>query len=961
MDDSPFFAQLKSLSIKKPPGHPAAIRTAVIDVTGRRQAEEAFRAEHSFREALGNSIPSGLVAFDPEGKQIYSNPGFCKMVGWRIEDLIGAKPPFVYWPPEEINALTDIFSGIFSGSKLSRRFETRLQKRNGTRFEALILVSPLKDREGKLTGWVASVGDITEIKQKEGEIRRLNTELEQRIRQRTAELEAINRSLKIEIEERERLQTQTAHLATFPRLSPSPIVEVNNSRVVTFINPAARQVLAEASMEDASAFFPEDLEKILKDLEHKKQGTFKREVNIIGRIFELTIQLVPEFKTVRLYGNEITRRKKMEEELRRSRDELELNIWERRRDLNKRLQETNCLYAISRRLFESKEPVEKVLQEIVEQIPGGWQYPEAACARILFGGKEFQCPAFKETPWKQSLPLFSKGEKIGLLEVYYLAEKPAGDKGPFLKEEGMLLQAIADELGKFIDGRHAEQAHLRMVAAMEQASESVMIIGLDGKIEYANPAFESIHGRRRQEILGKKYEEVLRDGMQDGGIEEHIRDSILRGEKWAGHITKRTDGKVIELDVTVCPVRDPEDGRIINYLFVDRDVSEEARLQGQIHQVQKMEALGTLAGGVAHDFNNLLMSIVINTDLALMDVPPEAPMRSSLVQVLQAANIGQGLVKQIIAFSRPKLQKKYPVAIGPILKEALKMIRASVPTTIEIRENLEALSSMALVNPDQIHQIMVNLCSNAAYAMRGQIGLLEVSLVDEEVDAIMGAGFYPDLEPGPYIKLSVRDTGQGIEPAIRDRIFEPFFTTKKPGEGTGMGLAVVHGIVKNYHGAVTVSSEPGQGSTFNVFLPRVEEDVVPDPSPSILQSGKNERILLVDDEESILRSLQAILERIGYRVTATSDSRKAWEIFRSRPDTFNLVITDQIMPQMTGMQLAEKLFGLRKDIPVILLTGFSEEINEDAVKALGIREYLLKPTPTQTLSEAVRRVLDQKG
>jgi CheY-like chemotaxis protein len=207
----------------------------------------------------------------------------------------------------------------------------------------------------------------------------------------------------------------------------------------------------------------------------------------------------------------------------------------------------------------------------------------------------------------------------------------------------------------------------------------------------------------------------------------------------------------------------------------------------------------------------------------------------------------------------------------------------------------------------------------------------------------------------------VRDTGQGINPEISDRIFEPFFTTKKRGEGSGMGLAVVHGIVKGHGGTIDVSSAPGQGSTFNIFFPRVQADVVPEPSPSILQPGKNERVLLVDDDQPILRSLQSALERLGYRVTATPDSREAWEIFRSQPDAIDLVITDQIMPQMTGMQLAEKLLGLRGDIPIILITGFSEDIGEDAAKALGIREFLLKPSNAQALSEAVRRVLDQKG
>jgi PAS domain S-box-containing protein len=508
--------------------------------------------------------------------------------------------------------------------------------------------------------------------------------------------------------------------------------------------------------------------------------------------------------------------------------------------------------------------------------------------------------------------------------------------------------------------REAEEARLRLEAAVEQASDSVLITDPQGVILYLNPAFESLHGYARRAVLGKKYEDILRRKPEDQELKNRIQECIRRGLKWSGRdVRRRRNGPAVDLQMAASPVKD-QSGKIVSYLFVGRDVTEEARLQQQVHQAQKMEALGTLAGGIAHDFNNLLMSIFINTDLALLDSPAGSPQRSHLEQALKAANVGHSLVKQILAFSRPTQGKRHITSLYPILKQTLQMVRASIPSTVEIRQNIEARSSMANVNPDLLQQVLVNLCSNAAYAMRGRTGLLEVGLAEVQVDAAMAAS-HSGLAAGPYIKLTVKDTGLGIDPRILDRVFEPFFTTKKPHEGTGLGLSVVHGIVKGFGGTVTVSSVPGQGSTFEVFLPRVEDEVIAEPPPSIPQSGNHERILVVDDEETVLQSLQSALEYIGYRVTATNDSLQAWDFFRDHPEDFELLMTDQVMPRMTGMELAGKALALRPELPVVLITGYSEDTDEDCARTLGLREFVRKPISTQTLSEVVHRVLEKKG
>ena len=418
---------------------------------------------------------------------------------------------------------------------------------------------------------------------------------------------------------------------------------------------------------------------------------------------------------------------------------------------------------------------------------------------------------------------------------------------------------------------------------------------------------------------------------------------------------KKNDGTSYELDVTISPVRE-QSGKIINSSIIERDVTHEAILEQHLRQQQKMEALGTLAGGIAHDFNNILMPIMINTELSLYDTPEASPINQYLKTVLQAAQRGQELVKQIIAFSRQKEQERSPIRITPVIKETLKFLRASLSQDIEIRENFNVESGMITADPTQIHQVLMNLCSNAVHAMREKGGVLEVSLADVEVDAHTLTK-HLDLKPGPYLKLTVSDTGQGMDQELIKRIFDPFFTTKKPGEGTGMGLAVVHGIVKRHEGAIITYSEPGKGSTFNVFFPRIQGDLEQGTVKlEAIPMGK-ERILFVDDEEVQCRSGQHLLGRLGYTVITTTDSLEALEIFRAQPDAFNLVITDQSMPRLMGIQLAEKLMHIRPDIPIILCTGFSEVVDGKEAKAMGIQEFMMKPFSARQLAETIRRIL----
>jgi PAS domain S-box-containing protein len=496
---------------------------------------------------------------------------------------------------------------------------------------------------------------------------------------------------------------------------------------------------------------------------------------------------------------------------------------------------------------------------------------------------------------------------------------------------------------------------------LELLPVGVWIADKNGFITYGNPAGQRIWAGYRYvgvEQFGEYKGWWLDTGKRIEPEEWGVTRAIRKGEISLNEEIEIEcfDGSHKFILNSVIPLRN-EKNEISGAFVINDDLTERRRTEQTIRQMQKMEALGTLAGGIAHDFNNILMPITINAEMALLDVKEGTlPPASYLQLIREAANRGQGLVKQIITFSRQKEQPRQPIEIIPVIKEALKFLRAMIPKSIEIRPSIGVESAVISADPTQVHQVLMNLCNNAAYAMREKGGVLEVNLAKVEVDP-EAADRVPELKPQPYLRLTVRDTGHGMGREVRERAFDPFFTTKKPGEGAGMGLAVVHGIVKNHEGIITLESEVGRGTTARVFFPLLEtaresEVVSPDPIP-----GGDERILLIDDEEIQILSLKQMLERLGYRVTGKKDPREALEVFRNQPGAFDLVITDQTMPELTGAALVQEMLRLRPDLPVILYTGFSETIDEEQARALGVRDFALKPLSMRDLAERIRKVL----
>jgi CheY-like chemotaxis protein len=372
-----------------------------------------------------------------------------------------------------------------------------------------------------------------------------------------------------------------------------------------------------------------------------------------------------------------------------------------------------------------------------------------------------------------------------------------------------------------------------------------------------------------------------------------------------------------------------------------------------------MQAIGTLAGGIAHDFNNILAAILGFAEMIAEDAIPGSAEQRRIEVLQKAAFRGRDLVKEILAFSQQTSHEKEPIALREVVEEVLKLLRPALPSTIAIETRISTVESVILADSTQIHQILMNLCTNAAHAMRDKGGLLEISLEDAlfSLDTPVPN---PCMKSTDYVKLSVRDTGCGMETETLTRIFDPFFTTKEPGEGTGLGLSVLHGIVRDHDGCVLVDSKPENGSTFHVYLPKLKAQVIPDMEGTAVSPRGSERILFVDDEEMMTKLNEERLKSLGYKVVSSTSSIKALDIFRARPDRFDLVITDYTMPDLTGIDLAAELFKIRPDIPIILYTGQSDPSLPERTKKAGIRQFLMKPHIKQELAHAIRRALDTR-
>jgi two-component system, cell cycle sensor histidine kinase and response regulator CckA len=563
--------------------------------------------------------------------------------------------------------------------------------------------------------------------------------------------------------------------------------------------------------------------------------------------------------------------------------------------------------------------------------------------------------------------MLTRGEKSELRKKAEekLKDSPEDFSSLSMEEKDRLfheLQVYQIELE--MQNEELRRAQLELGAARNEYSDlydfapvGYFTVSEKGMIAAVNLTGASMLGVERQRLIGKPFSRFVHREDQDL---YYFHKKALLEEMTQTSCELRLMGKegcTFHAHLDCAPVQSGG-GKAPHIRVAVSDITEQEEMKDQLRQALKMDSIGTLSGGIAHDFNNILSIIVGNAELAMEKVPEKNRAHSHLAEIQDACQRAAKIVKQLLNFSRKTDQELKPSKMTAMVEEALRFLRSAIPSTIEIRMNMTAAHDVVLADPVQINEIILNLCINASHAMERTGGVLEVT-VENAILAPEDTDRYPDLPRGHYVRVMVSDTGSGIGAENIDRIFDPYFTTKEIGKGSGMGLSVVHGIVKNHNGVISVESEPGKGAVFTILLPAAagKPEIVTETTGD-LPTG-NETLLFVDDEEPIVRLAEQLLGKIGYRVITKMNPVEALEAFRSNPDYFHAVITDMTMPQMTGAHLAQKLMEIRNDIPIIICTGYSVMMNAEKARLAGIAEYLMKPVGMRVMAQTIRKVLDR--
>ena len=935
--------------LKDSKGNPIGFRGIVRDVTDRKIAEEALRkSEEKYRELFEKG--TDLLCFhDLEGNLIHTNLAFKKEYGWEEKDLANMNIRDLI-PERYRDQFKDYLKSVIEKGKDEGLM--RGVTRDGRELILEYSNSLISDETGPI-GVHGSARDVTE---------KMKTE------------EALRKS---EVKYLQLFNTVPAGIILYDAETKKMIAgndaafDLYGYSREEFLNLTYWDITAEPekTKETIPQILSGEVKRIPLRYQKKKDGTVipveasvgvfrlnNREM-VCGVSTDISKYRQAQEEVERInqeLRDEIKNRKQAEESLRRSEEQLRLLV-ETAKDMMVKFDNNGELIFVS---LSYCDTFDKTEEELLGKNYLSFTHKDdrEAAAKVLdrvsipphtvyVEKRAMTKNGYRWQGWLNTAVLDQKKKVVSIvaegrdIHDQKMAEKALNEKTHELGERVKGLNCLYD-MSRLVENpgisfEETLQGTIDLIAGSWQYPEVTCARLTVEAEEFTTPNFQKTEWRQTSDVVVDDRRIGILEVCYAEPKPEADEGPFLKGERdLIEHIAERL-------------------GRIIK----QKKMKEERELLvTQLQHAQKMEAIGTLAGGIAHDFNNILASMIGYTQINLDDARKGTLFHQNLKHTLKAGYRAKDLIKQIIAFSRIDEENRKPLMIGPVVREILKLLKATLPSTIEIRQYIKVDSEIIEAESTQIHQLLMNLCTNAAYAMGENGGVLKVSLTNVNLDAAFAAR-HTDIEPGLFVKLSISDTGGGIPPKILDRIFDPYFTTKDKGHGTGLGLAVVHGVVIKYKGTIIVESTLGKGTTFNVYFPVTAKEVLKETLDGMALTGE-ECILLIDDEQPVVDIGKLMIGRLGYQVIPQTDAKEALELFKAEPDRFDLVITDMTMPHMTGTRLSKELMKIRPDIPIVLCTGYSEFISEEKAKEMGIRAFFMKPFIRNEIARTIREVLD---